>query len=617
MKTLSLAASLLLGSLAAALPAISAEPPQAKAELIAGTGLVHSKYASPFGYRAETTLPALAPFNTPSLAKRSEPFVRSKRDNRDEPFEIVFFARTRPVRIRIAARHDGLSPLDKWEETLKLLHKAFDRDGDGRLDKREAELIYTKNEVKTMFQGGVGYRAQSGGTMPTLEALDRDTDGSVSFEEFAYYYDELTGELARAKEAPNYAQTQDLLTPEIFARLDANDDQRLSEEELKAAEKLLIALDGDEDECVSALEITSNPVKNKIPVLNTGGAGMGMMERPGTKLASTSTGIQSFHGPLPGSVVQNLVKRYDNDGDFELSRIEIGFPKELFDKLDADTDGQLDAKELDAWRTGSPDLSVEVNTAVKAAKCTAKLVIEPKGDVTAKQTTPDRVIVSVQGQTLDIGASANIAQQPNQLADLFPAGKDVLLEKDLVGPQFQLLRVLFEPADFDGDGKLTRAEFNKYFELQQMVTRNALGLIHQTRVPNLFALLDSNNDGKLSVKELRSAYERLIPLEPTGGRLVTRALLQPSAIIRLGHWIYGSYDPNLLQQQSPNMGYGAQPAVPTVGPIWFRKMDRNADGDVSKTEFVGPKDSFDAIDGNKDGLITLAEAEAFDKTLRR
>lgn len=73
----------------------------------------------------------------------------------------------------------------------------------------------------------------------------------------------------------------------------------------------------------------------------------------------------------------------------------------------------------------------------------------------------------------------------------------------------------------------------------------------------------------------------------------------------------------VLQQQNPNMGYGAQPAAPTVGPIWFRKMDRNADGDVSKTEFVGPKDSFDAIDGNKDGLITLEEAEAFDKTLRR
>lgn len=136
-------------------------------------------------------------------------------------------------------------------------------------------------------------------------------------------------------------------------------------------------------------------------------------------------------------------------------------------------------------------------------------------------------------------------------------------------------------------------------------------------MPNLFILLDSYNDGKLSVKELRSAHDRLIPLEPSGGKMVTRAILQPAAVVRLGHWIYGNYDPNLLAQQTGNAGYIAQPVAPGAGPIWLRKLDRNGDGDVSRTEFVGSKAAFDAIDANKDGLISLEEAEAYDKRSRK
>ncbi len=616
MKTLSLA--LLL----AALPAISAEPPKNKAELVAGSGLVKVE-RSPFGKQADALVPNLQAFSENSLAKRSVPFVRTARETPADQFEIVFFARTRPVRIRITALHGGKPVLAKWEETLKTLFKAFDRDGDGKLNRQEAELIFSKTEVKSMLSGVVGYRGQGGGALPTLESLDKDGDASASFDEFAHYYDDLTAELVRSREAPYYA-TPDALTPELFARLDLNDDKRLSEEELKAAEKLLIALDGDEDECVSAFEITSNPVKNKIPVLSAG-TGMAMMERPNGKAPTGPTDIMSFPGPLPGSGVQNLLKRYDKDGDYELSRAEIAFPKDVFDKLDTNADEQLEAKELDAWRTGSADFAVELDAGAKTEKCTAKVVPIAKGNLHGidfvKQMTPDRIVVRVGGQTLDIGASPSSVRpggQANPYAYLFPAGKDFLREKELVGPQFQLLRVLFEPADWDGDGKLTRAEFDRYFRLQNAVIGESLGLMHQTRTPNLFTLLDSNNDGKLSVKELRSAYERLIPMEPTGGRMVTQAILQPSAVVRLGHAVYGNADPNLQPVQNVNTtGYGTQPSPPEQGPVWFRKMDRNADGDVSRTEFVGPKDSFDAIDANKDGLITLEEAQSYDKRSRK
>jgi hypothetical protein len=45
-------------------------------------------------------------------------------------------------------------------------------------------------------------------------------------------------------------------------------------------------------------------------------------------------------------------------------------------------------------------------------------------------------------------------------------------------------------------------------------------------------------------------------------------------------------------------------------------MDRNRDGDVSRREWLGSEEEFRAIDTDGDGLISLEEAEAYDKKMR-
>ena len=60
----------------------------------------------------------------------------------------------------------------------------------------------------------------------------------------------------------------------------------------------------------------------------------------------------------------------------------------------------------------------------------------------------------------------------------------------------------------------------------------------------------------------------------------------------------------------------SRPEKPRRGPEWFRKMDRNGDGDVSRREFLGTDAQFRAIDTDGDGLISVEEAEAFDKMMR-
>src|SRR5262249_53416805 len=72
------------------------------------------------------------------------------------------------------------------------------------------------------------------------------------------------------------------------------------------------------------------------------------------------------------------------------------------------------------------------------------------------------------------------------------------------------------------------------------------------------------------------------------------------------------FDPATGQVMRPRQA----PARPARGPEWFRKMDRNGDGDVSRREFLGTDEQFRAIDTDGDGLISVEEAEAYEKKVR-
>jgi len=65
--------------------------------------------------------------------------------------------------------------------------------------------------------------------------------------------------------------------------------------------------------------------------------------------------------------------------------------------------------------------------------------------------------------------------------------------------------------------------------------------------------------------------------------------------------------------RDPGSGSIIRPDSRLRGPLWFRKMDRNADGDVSRAEFLGTEAQFRKLDRNGDGLIDLDEAEAAEK----
>jgi Ca2+-binding EF-hand superfamily protein len=510
-----------------------------------------------------------------------------------------------------------MSVAARWEDHVKTLFKAFDKDKDGSLNKAELEAIIPVEGVRQIFQGGFYYRAGKG--PPPLEQVDADGDGKVSVGELSAYYRPVAADLLKPRPAAGFAGDQDRVTQELFARLDQNGDGKLAQAELRAAEKILLTLDGDEDECVSAAELLNTPARPTAPAARTATAavaratGLGGPAKPqsGQELSVYPTGI-------PGAVVQHILKRYDRNEDYEVSRDEMTLDPDVFERLDTNADGKLSATELDGWRTLPPDAVVTMTPAAKAAdrKVTAR---RPDGSawpagLEVRQTTPGRLVLQVGTQTADLSVvvppEAMRMQQLKSVGGAFPEGKTEVTEKDLVGPQNQFLRVIFDAADANGDGKLTRQEYDAYFAIQRQTADLALALTHAVRTPNLFQMLDDNSDGKLSVRELRTAWDRLSVLEPTGAAEVTRAVMQPQVSLRLLPAGLANYDPTTTPP-------GMQPERPRpTGPVWFQRMDKNNDGDVSRAEFLGSDEAFAKLDANKDDLISLAEADAYEKTAR-
>src|SRR5262249_20182789 len=118
---------------------------------------------------------------------------------------------------------------------------------------------------------------------------------------------------------------------------------------------------------------------------------------------------------------------------------------------------------------------------------------------------------------------------------------------------------------------------------------------------------------RLSIREMRNAWKRLAMHDRDGTGAVAKDQIPRQYELQVGGTPFVSGRVPVMQPGTTR----PVSAPEQRGPLWFRKMDVNGDGDVSEREWLGSMEDFRKIDTDGDGLISVEEAEKADEWYRQ
>lgn len=535
--------------------------------------------------------------------------------------QVLFLGEKRPLRFLLDPRFNGATYQKAWEEYLARVFAYADVNGDKVLTEAECQRLPQAQLLQNLLRGQISGDENSN---VALADLDTNKDGKVSLDEVKAYYRKSGFAAVQLVPDPEQFSAQ-ALTDALLKHLNADQDSKLDQGKLAKAEKTLAALDVNEDELLTPEEL--------IPGLDFGfGRRLQRMDQGAALLSLVNP------DDPPAKLAAPLLARYDKNKDGKLSPTESGLDQATFKALDINKDDQLDAKELAAWFAEPADLVIMAPLsglrAPRSMKANTEKAPAPEKEPPLELASPGGKASALAGAvqkredgtlllTSEVarvefhkerGAEDNLNNIRRFYREQFRGGlrngKPYLEKKEAQRNQF--LKGLFPLIDRDGDNKATNEELEAFFDLLAKGAAAFTTVRLGDHGPCLFQLLDANRDRRLSRRELRAAWQAVAHWDTNHDGCLAKEEIPRQLVITICQGTPG---------RAFFFGFDEEPAkeepAKSAGPLWFRKMDVNGDGDVSRREWLGSDDDFRRIDSDGDGLIDAAEAAKADEWFRK
>lgn len=452
--------------------------------------------------------------------------------------------------------------------------RQLDRDESGALEEEEAGRIPSL--------GQAGGEPQLGDEWKKLD--DSPKDGKLSVDELSAFLENAMGRaFTLTRQIRERFQEVDLLE-----KLDANNDRAVSQEEMDNGLQHLIRLDLDDDETISAAELAPlfDPTTQQIGVTEetVQEAYPFLLVPPDAEFTSIAKSvIQHYDRPVSGL----------DKGDGELSEDEISGTFAKLKIYDLDRNGKLSNKELTFILTrenSRETVTVDMPSRGRPSIDLPELDNRPIDFRVYKRASDTRDTVSF------------------YKLNFFKADSDknrYLDESEFGGAGIP--NATFAMCDLDGDGMVVLTELSTFLDQRTTLSQARVIMRVETIRTSLFQLLDTNIDRRLSRREFLAGIEQVRPHDLNRDNSLQYGEMETShrVVIELART-------ELFQQMNrPQMAAGGNsPRLQQAdtGPVWFQRMDVNQDGDISRREFVGPREHFDRLDTNRDDFIDADEA---------
>ena len=514
--------------------------------------------------------------------------------------DIIYFYREHPIFIRVRIEIDQ-TPFDRsWIAYVESLFGELDVDGDGRLRPKELSVPLSAGS------DGPSREAVQLAMDPHLwSAVRSPPDQAITMEELTAFLVANGRGPFQTVDAAAAPVSNDAVGMTLFGLLDLNSDRILSSEELASAMKTLRRRDLDDDGTFGMTELgaSGNPFV-------------------GVPAAAPAESPQTFAALIPGSapiaVLRELERRYAQNpsvssGDRStlsraIGRQELGLEADVFDEYDFDKDGRLDRDELrELIRRPPPTLELVVRLGTRAEGAPVvemigsaqgqKIVLRRSADGLASIVIDDVQIEIAQVTSGPDGAKEYLLGQfaaadmdQNNYLDADECFRSVIF-----GASF---------AEFDGDSddKLFENELTVVVDGRMKAARSRTRMDITSRGRNLFEILDSDRNRSLSRRELAEAVKRIELWDADGDRAVSDA-----EIPQLYQISFGPGQPEFRGVEIKRSA-GETVSVLSASPVWFGRLDRNGDSELTRREFPGTIAEFQKLDQNSDGVVDTAEA---------